>query len=418
MKLLGGGQYLAETVIFGGVLVLHFGHAVLECLSRLWHVIESGASERIAFLLSESSDLLAVKLLYKDFFELLGIDLKRVIYIEKPAQFDRVIVPDETVLAWSSGAQYKEKYTAVYEKMMSAVEAKDAKKIYLTRAQLKNPDCLNEEYFEEFYKRRGFAVIAPEKLKLSEQVAYMKGADEVVCTLGTLSHLILFSKPGARLTCLLRSSENPPLTPQMVANQAKKIDFYAVDATFNFLPVSHGLHSFLLGPNKRWKDYLEATGEKYAENELDMDMGRWAYEYLLKWCALATSPGGWNTLTSFDNFDFVNSLSAALLDAPLKRENYPGSFKEKEAALLADMERLKAAIADPTAARFEAEIERLQAENKALKGKVWRLEGGLNAIKNSSSWKVTYPFRKASSLLCKWRERAKGRAMLKRQRRD
>ena len=372
----------------------HFGHAILECLSRLWFVAEGGAVERIAFLPVEDADIPSLKMFYGDFLELLDIDQKRVIYIEEPTQFDRVIVPDETVHSQGKSACYKEKYTVVCKKMTSRVEAKNAKKIYLTRTQLANSGgCLNEEYFEEFYKRRGFKVIAPEQLKLKDQIAYMKGAEEVACTMGTLSHLPLFARPGTRLTCLLRTSRSL-LTAQMIINQAKELDFYVVDVSLNFLPVTHVLSSFLLGPSRHWREYLVAAKVEYAAAELEWDKGKWTYEYLQKWCEAASTCGGWNNLAAFDNFDFLNSLSTVLLDAPLKREDYPGGFKEKEAALAAEVERLKAAIADPDAARFEAQIAQLQAENNLLKDEVRRHKNSLKTIKETSSWKITAPLRR------------------------
>ena len=384
------------------MLIHHFGHAVLECLSRLWFVVESGAGERIAFLPMENYDPIALKTRYKDFFELLGIDLKRVIYMEEPAQFDRVIVPEETVHSQST---YNEKYTVIYEKMMENVKAKDAKKVYLTRTQLENADCLNEEYFEEFYKRRGYAIIAPEKLKLSDQIAYMKGAEEIACTMGTLSHLALFSRPGTKVAVLVRGEEGSPLTEQIMVCQAKSLDFYFVDVSCGFLPIKHHIRPFLLGPSMHWKEYLDATKEEYAEGELEWDRNRWAYEYLQKWCEAASTLDGWKFFRSFDNFDVLNSLSTVLLGAPLKREDYPGSFKENEAALLADNERLKAAITDPGTERLETEIEKLQKENKALKLEVMEFESSL-------TWKLVRSLKKNVWFAIDKRVRAKIRAAL------
>ena len=387
----GGVQHIHETVIFGGTAYTHFGHALLECLSRLWFVAESGAAERIAVLPYDG--LPRTKDLYNAFFELLGIDLKRIIYIEAPVQFDRVIVPDQTIYVAGRHAQYKEKYTIPYEKMMSRVEAKSAKKIYLTRSQLGRPDCLNEEYFEEFYRRRGFKIIAPERHSIKEQVAYMKGAEEIACTLGTLSHLALFARPGTKLTCLVRCS-GVLLSAQEMINQAKQLNFFVIDVALSFLPTIHISSCFLLGPSKHWKEYLDATGEEHSARELEWDKSKWAYEYLLLWCRTTCDYRGWNFLCKFDNFDFLNMFSTALLDAPLKREDYPGSFKEKVAALEAEVERLKAAIADPDTKRFEAEIEALQAESKALKSEVWMLEYKLQSMRNSLVWVLARPLKK------------------------
>lgn len=135
-KVNGGVKRIDEAVIFGGVLIGHFGHAILECLSRLWFVAENSPTERIAFLPTGKAEGGAFTSFYDGLFALLDVDPKRIIYIEEPTQFERVIVPDETVHVEGACAQYKEKYASVYAKMMSGVEAKEAILAHLNRCLL------------------------------------------------------------------------------------------------------------------------------------------------------------------------------------------------------------------------------------------------------------------------------------------
>ena len=39
-------EFVGESVIFGGVLMWHFGHFLLECMSRLWYVVENPQDTR------------------------------------------------------------------------------------------------------------------------------------------------------------------------------------------------------------------------------------------------------------------------------------------------------------------------------------------------------------------------------------
>lgn len=317
--------------------------------------MENSSTERIAFVPYFGFN--RAENINNEFFKLLDIDLERIIYIQDPTQFKCVIVPDEMQYVLGKLAQYKKKYTVVHEKIMNRVEAKCIKKIYLTRSQFKKNDCFNESYFEEFYKRRGFTVIAPEQLRIEEQIAYMKGAEEIVCTLGTLSHLVLFARPGTRLTALIRYTR-APLIHQMIVNHAKDVDFYIVDVSFNLMPTSNNVRSFLLGPTKYWREYLDAVNEA-SEEEPGFDMSKHVYDYLIRWCSMVSTEKGWTYgLARFDNFDVLNSLSTILFNKPLKRDDYKGSFKEKE---------------------------------KALNDKINRLE-------SSRSWKITAPLRKIAGL--------------------
>lgn len=340
-------------------------------MTRLWYVVENNTIERIAFL--TIGNLNSVKCLYGKFFELLDINLEKIIYIQDPTQFKRVIVPDQQQAVLGRLANFKKKYTVIHEKMMSRVEAKNIKKIYLTRSQLEKQDCINESYFEEFYKRRGYTVIAPEQYSIEEQIAYMKGAEEIACTMGTLSHLMLFARPGTKLTALLRNSINP-LIQQMIVNHAKDVDFYIVDVSFNYLPSSHTFKCNLLGPTKYWREYLDAINDKYDE-ELGFDMSRYVYDYLLKWSAYASTERGWTyTFAKFDNFDVLNSLSTVLFDKPLNREDYRGNSKEKEKLL-------------------NNKIKKMSENIKKLTLDIQRKKAEIDRIKSSRSWKITYPLR-------------------------
>ncbi len=372
-------KYYDEEIIFGGVIISTFGHFILESLSRLWYLVENKSNYRIAFVIANNT----YKTYFNDYFKLLDIDLEKIIYIESPSQFKKVIIPDETIHAWSN---YKKKYTVIYEKIMSNVKAKEHKKIYLTRTQFEKQDCFNEEYFEKFYEKRGYKIIAPEQYSIEEQIAYIKGADEVVCTLGSLSHLLLFAKPKTKLIILARANLNP-LIPQLLVNQSKKLDFYIIDVSFNFLPVLHNIGCFLIGPSKYWKEYLNTINEKYTEEDVTMDISKFAYKYLIKWCETFSVQKNWNYgLTSFDNFDILNSLSKVLLDKPLKRKEYKNSYKDKEKEYKKIIENLNG-----SACTSEDELKK---ENIKLKEE-------LEKIKNSKSWRITAPLRKILKMIKK-----------------
>lgn len=368
-----------ETVIFGGVLIDFFGHFILECISRLWFVIENNSNYKIAFVILGEN-----KVFFDDLFELLKIK-DRVLFIDTPTQFNNVIVPEETLHAYTG---FKAKYGDIYLKIMSNVKAKKYKKIYLTRSKFGKQDCVNELYFENFYKKRGYKVIAPEQYSIVDQIAFIKGAEEVVCTLGTLSHLLLFAKPKTKLVMLIRAVINP-LIPQLIIDQVKNLNYYIIDVSFNFLPVTHSQGCFLLGPTKYWRAYLDSVGEEYSEDEMVMDMNKFAYDYLLRWCKVFSSPKKWRLgLTKYDNFDILNALSKALYDKPLSRKDYKDGYKEREKNYKKEIEKLKANE------KFKKENVRLKKENERLKKEIYK-------VRHSKSWKITAPLRKITNMIIK-----------------
>ncbi len=67
---------LDEYVIFGGTLIGHFGHFMLECWSRLWYVIQHPELQsKIVFIVTPTHGF--YHSWYDNFFRLMGFDIKK-----------------------------------------------------------------------------------------------------------------------------------------------------------------------------------------------------------------------------------------------------------------------------------------------------------------------------------------------------
>ena len=229
-----------SQVIYGGGQVYHFGHFLLEGFSRLWFVVKNRDNPefkdlKIVFVGIEpfAGKKSSNNFLY-DCFKLLDIPKERILFIEKPTQFKNVIIPEESILSWSD---FYEESRICYDYIRKNIAVSKIKKIYLSRTQLEDNKtiCVNEEYFEQFYRKKGFEIISPERYSIEQQVSFISNADEIVCILGSLSHFAIFCKPNAELTILCRTS-NETLQPQILVNQLSRIKCNIVDVSLNFLP--------------------------------------------------------------------------------------------------------------------------------------------------------------------------------------
>ena len=287
-----------EEVIFGGVLIGFFGHFILECLGRMWYILQNPQDQRkIVFLIVREE----CEYFYQ-FFNLLDIDRERIIILQAPTQFKKVIVPDESIHSWYD---YTKEYLMPYDYIRGKVQKGNIKKLYLTRSKLtltgRSTDefpgkyLCNEEYFEQFYSGKGYKVISPEEFSIEEQISMIAGADEIVSTLGSLSHFALFCKPGTKFTILNRV-DNDTLYPQCLINEAKKIDWYIVDASMNFLPIQErGGGVSLLGETKYWKQFIK---EKYNETINTETWKDKLDEYIDKWCYFYSFDGSKQLINS------------------------------------------------------------------------------------------------------------------------
>ena len=275
-------NFVDECVVFGGVFIGHFGHMVRDNLSRLWWCVQNESSKlKIACIVSFGK----VEDYFYEFFDLLNIDRSRVIFITQPTMFKEVIVPEESV---HSDSHYLEEWLMPYDKIILNVQKKYENvslpnKIYISKSKYKKSGktTFNEEYFETFYRNKGYTIIHPEELTVEENVSYISHATDIAATVGTTSSLSMFAKSGARLELLARV-DNYFYETQCLINEAKKLDWYYIDASMNFMPCNFfSSRIMFVGASPSWKEYVvQRWGEWLNTYEMEPFA---CWNYLVKW---------------------------------------------------------------------------------------------------------------------------------------
>ncbi|MBR4151803.1 MAG: DUF563 domain-containing protein [Selenomonadaceae bacterium] len=276
---------LDEDVIYGGAFIGHFGHFFTEFLCRLWYVVQNPDSKlKVLFIVNNE----VCKSWLETFLKFMGIDLARIIYVQKPTQCRSVKVPDQSQYFYND---FTKEHVLPYQAMKLRVTPSKTKKIYLTRANFdatrSNPlgvHCFNEKYFEDFFAKHGFEVIVPEKLSLEEQISLIMGADEIATTLGTLAHWSIFKKPSAKFIMLSRT-KNTLLTAQTFILEAFHIDnYYIVDGCRDFMYSNHDIGVCILGSNKHWKEFVTDYFDEQIEEDDDIEyLGDSLDKYVDSW---------------------------------------------------------------------------------------------------------------------------------------
>lgn len=257
-----------ESVIFCGIIYQHFGHQLVDTVSRLWYLLGRNlGGMKIAFVMqpgAETSDN-PTRPAWKTMLRLLGVAEEDVLIVREPTRFKKVVVPEEALrIRMDANAAC----TDVFRAVRDAVKPGTARKVFLSRGKFKRHDCVNEDFLVRFYERRGFEVVYPETLSFEEQVSIMAGAHEIASTLGTMSHLAtLFSPDDARLTYFTRTSD--VIGAQLLLDRLFGKQFAYVDATRNLLPTNHTTFAYLFGPTRYFRAYLDDAGEPYDEAEME-----------------------------------------------------------------------------------------------------------------------------------------------------
>ena len=357
-----------EKVVFGGILYRHFGHAIADSFARLWYLISHPGPEKVVFLrfpYTFASDFDPMQLI-----GLLDIPDDRFEILEKPTRFDEIVVPDEAFISFNG---HIPEFILPFQSIAENIETEGMpKKVYLSRrAYQADPSAvektrliINEEYYESFFAARGYEVVNPETLPVREQIRVVRGADDIVSTIGTMTHLLLFAKPSVSSTILLRET---PMFIQSNIDQVCGIDSYYVDAASSPLPVDHAHGPYLMIPNRFFRQYLDARGIDYAPEELECpDRDCLVMEFLRQWADMYRQPGTTDHHVADESmFDVIRRMNDTLYDSTFDEDEYR------------DADRLHPA----------------QRERDELARQLADVRRELDELYSSKSWKLTKPLR-------------------------
>lgn len=187
----------AGTWVFLGSLFRHFGHFLLEGLSRTWAL----------GTLPDDLPLVCYDASLSDWqWELLGrlgVDPDRLLLLEVPTRFERLVVPSAAYdLHVGAAPQITSTWSAVRDDVPPHGDP-----VYLSRSRFAdNRSLVNEHAVEALFARAGFEVLHPQELSISEQVARASAAPVVAGSAGSAMYLGAFQAPRQRRLVLTPSS--------------------------------------------------------------------------------------------------------------------------------------------------------------------------------------------------------------------
>lgn len=239
-------SYESKTVVFCGWYVNHWGHFLVDTVIRLWHRPED--VDGFVFIVNENEDL-RIAGNFKRFFELLGIPLEKVILVNCPTRFKKVIVPQSS---YSRSEYYSDEYINLFQTVsVAALETigrkKPFEKIFFSRAALRKAKMheFNINEVDSFFEKNGYKIIYPEKITLDEMIFYLQGCKVCAAVSGTLPHNILFAQNGKKIIISERNVVNNEI--QVDVNIIKDLNVVYIDSSVGVFPVDVSSGPFILG---------------------------------------------------------------------------------------------------------------------------------------------------------------------------
>lgn len=287
--------YHDEKVVYCGYLFKHWGHFLVESVTRLWYVLENDPSiDKYVFFLDENEER-TVAGNHRAFFELLKI-WDKVEFINTPTTYREVLVPE---MAFACMQYYSPKYIAIFDFIAENITVDPVwphlDKIYFSRSQFAKGTGyeFGLDSMDHFFSKNGFTVLAPEKVPLAEMIYHIRNASAVASISGTLPHNMLFGKDGQKLIVIERLIIN--VDYQVSINQMRHLDATHIDANFALYTIdttgpymlgcNHILERYivdhnLLPPDEKYssKKYRDKCFKQYMKSYQDNYRYRWHKE--------------------------------------------------------------------------------------------------------------------------------------------
>jgi hypothetical protein len=180
----------------------HFGHFLLEGLSRLWGIAELSPEERetVSFLVYEPR----LEGWMYELLALAGVDRNRIVHASSVDVVDRLVTADPAMRTHNG---ITTAMAGTWRSMAERVEAGPAeRRIYLSRSHNPNRGLRNEVEVEELFRARGFEIVAPETMSIPDQVRLAREAAVLAGPVGSQMYLAAFQRPAARTLVMAPSN--------------------------------------------------------------------------------------------------------------------------------------------------------------------------------------------------------------------
>nr|WP_255700116.1 glycosyltransferase family 61 protein [Jiella avicenniae] len=254
---------------------------MVESTTRLWWIVQNQYQGPVIFQMIGGS----VPQFARKFFSLLGIDA-RFVDARTGFRVRSLIIP--AVAAVERGTVHEAFVTPFQHLAKSFETPSQSRRIFVSRGQGVGA-VFGEGTVQKALQSEGFEVLDPTQATLEEQVAAFASATEIVGSVGSAMHNVVYCRNARRIAYISRSLAVSPTFPA-IDGALNSYDSYYIYAALSPLPVHSGLRGPYLIDSENCCKGLASAGFIPANFRVDpRDLVDERDLYMAEWCRLQSS---------------------------------------------------------------------------------------------------------------------------------
>lgn len=259
-------RYSEKTAVYCGYIVRHWGHFLLEAVTRLWYCLKNGRQDFVyVFVVDEGADT-NLSGNVREFLSLLGV-YSKIEVINQVTQYSRVIIPENSF-------EYGEFYSAAYREifdaaakaaMVQAAGQPAGRKIFLSRSRFMKARRTETglDMLDHFFRKNDFEVVFPENVHITELIVMLRQAETVAAESGTAAHNFLLCRDGQKTVVLERQALINEA--QASIDRVRALETTYVDGNLVIYPVNLGKGPYILHYTRQFQAFSEVCGYAHPD---------------------------------------------------------------------------------------------------------------------------------------------------------
>lgn len=265
--------YIAEPVIYFGMLVNIWGHCLSDNIKRLWFFFSDVYKRNF-----KKSPILYIPMWYgvvpnfARLLQIMGFDINLLRPVVKPLKCQFVIMPDESLFpspkkGGGTDLLYTSEYVDTIERARQFAQKNFSslpnKKFYFFHGR----NQMGEERLASYLETKGYETIHPASLSMDEQLNILANCESFISQVGSIAHNTLFVKDSTECVFIPRKGGSAINQYQAFINQMRNLNASYIDSVLTIFG-ELGPYFYIVSENLR-KHFGDEITEKYTEEDFE-----------------------------------------------------------------------------------------------------------------------------------------------------